>query len=503
MFKQHLFMSRADRAAWRATTSLADLGELTARWLEGTLASHPGYAPNFGPDEETTHTPGLVRALALCNRAGFVTECSQPGLIGTDRYLDWWAQHEAVSGLVADQDVLHALRRAAVQHGLLYVEHRPDTADRPRPPGIVVTTVNGEPWTRLGDWMPPEDVRFLWKGAGEQAVTAAQDAWQVTLVNPVPGPFRQLLTALVEAFADPAKARCVHCGCTEDDPCPGGCRWVASPAFEDLYSTCPPPALFDDAGDDDHPHGIEPRPAGPGAHQHPAAAAVLHPVRGDQPVQPWNHPGHRIAGTERAALAFADGKELVLADWEVSEAAPDQDGRVYATLRGWIANATASATPGDGYVLPVEAGRAHLLRADLRGRDPLSDLLVHIDVHRPGAPHPNSWDHPGYLCRVSWMDRRIDAAGHRVPEAEIGTTHWTDPADGREYDLEAAYLPEGERYNPLGFTWRHYDRWHRGVPLLHPFYADDRAPAQGLAAARALTDGPWVLAAEAPAAAGR
>ncbi|WP_331727256.1 hypothetical protein OG871_39860 (plasmid) [Kitasatospora sp. NBC_00374] len=215
-------------------------------------------------------------------------------------------------------------------------------------------------------------------------------------------------------------------------------------------------------------------------------------------MQTWNTPDHHIAGAEHGTLTFSGGEELVLADWEVTEAAPDQDGRVYASVRGWIANTEGTGRGDDPYVLPIKAGRAQLVLAELRGREPLRDLAVHIDSFNPGAPHPNTWDHPGYLCTVSWMDRRIDGDGQPVLETEIGSIRWTDPASGREWDLQAAYLHDGKTYNPLGFVWRHFDRWHRGVPLLHPFYGDHRSPAQGLYG-RLLTDGPWALATEAPA----
>lgn len=73
------WMPRTDRARWRAARSIADLGHLTALWLEGEVASHPSCAtPNFGPDEETAH---LVPVLAAANRAGYLTDNSQPGFI--------------------------------------------------------------------------------------------------------------------------------------------------------------------------------------------------------------------------------------------------------------------------------------------------------------------------------------------------------------------------------------------------------------------------------------
>ena len=49
----------SDLAAWRSARTLADLGELTARWLEGTVASVPGYCgpPDRG-DEGAGPGPG-------------------------------------------------------------------------------------------------------------------------------------------------------------------------------------------------------------------------------------------------------------------------------------------------------------------------------------------------------------------------------------------------------------------------------------------------------------
>jgi hypothetical protein len=32
--------------------------------------------------------------------------------------------------------------------------------------------------------------------------------------------------------------RCLHCGCTDEQPCPGGCMWVPGPMDEDLCSRC-------------------------------------------------------------------------------------------------------------------------------------------------------------------------------------------------------------------------------------------------------------------------
>ncbi|MFE3505489.1 hypothetical protein ACFXPX_04680 [Kitasatospora sp. NPDC059146] len=194
-------------------------------------------------------------------------------------------------------------------------------------------------------------------------------------------------------------------------------------------------------------------------------------------MQPWNRDDHQIAQAERAILTFTGGRTLILADWQITENAPNPDGRVYAELRGWAANTGGAGTAQDPCTMPVESGRAQLVLAELRGREPLRDLAVHVGVGYPGKPFPNTWDHPGALATVSWMARRVDENGRQVPETEIGSTRWTDPGTGREFDLEAAFLLDGE---PTGsITWRYDDRWQGGVPVLHPFWGDDRTPAFG------------------------
>ncbi|MDQ3275031.1 MAG: hypothetical protein M3Q39_08390 [Actinomycetota bacterium] len=101
-------MSRADADAWYRARSLADLGELTARWLEGGIGSRPGYQPRCGPDVETRR---LIPTLAALNRGGYLTNSSQPGeapTVGYDGRL--WSQRAAVSGFTdrATLDRIHA-----------------------------------------------------------------------------------------------------------------------------------------------------------------------------------------------------------------------------------------------------------------------------------------------------------------------------------------------------------------------------------------------------------
>ncbi|MGW2109514.1 hypothetical protein [Streptomyces sp. NPDC001948] len=216
-------------------------------------------------------------------------------------------------------------------------------------------------------------------------------------------------------------------------------------------------------------------------------------------MQDWNTPDHHIADTEHGTLTFADGITLVIADWEVTENAPDRDGRIYASVCGWLVNGGGTGRVDDPYTEPIEDGRARLVRTELRGREPVTDRDVHIDYHLVGRPYPNTWDHRGCQVTVSWMDHRIDAHGHRIPEDEIGRTEWTNPATGQVYDLTQAYVPAGECYydDPKhpAFTWQHFDRWSGGVPVLHPFWGDDKSPAHS---GKRITDGAWTRISDAP-----
>ena len=111
--------SKSDLAAWGSARTLADLGELTARWIEGTIASQPGYC---GPSD--IEDPALVPLLAALNRAGFVTTGSQAGESGPGYDGAHWQQRAAVEGF-AGPAMTSALIGAASDTGLTIVVHDP------------------------------------------------------------------------------------------------------------------------------------------------------------------------------------------------------------------------------------------------------------------------------------------------------------------------------------------------------------------------------------------
>ena len=192
-------MRRADARLWRAARTMADLGDLTARWLEGSVGFRPGYQPRCGPDPETEH---LVPVLAAANRSGFVTEGSQPGLdvVGVDG--SRWTQRAAVTGFTDDQRVVEQLRAAALHHGLTYEVCVADQS-RARPSAdTTVTWRDGEAVTGFGGPISRRDVRTIWHGCHRAAVDLMVNAWQITLTDRQVGRNSVLWPALTEAAAN-------------------------------------------------------------------------------------------------------------------------------------------------------------------------------------------------------------------------------------------------------------------------------------------------------------
>lgn len=172
-------MSRSDRRTWRAPQSVAALGEPMARWLEGTIRSWPGYAPNWGPDKETAH---LVPSLAALCRAGFVTTFFQPGLAGTGADGLWWEQRATVQGYVRDRALYHRLVLAAEQAGLHVVANDPEARHYEDP--VTVTTRDGEPVTTTGYDLGYRDMRVQWRGVSPAAFDDLALAVDLAIVTP-------------------------------------------------------------------------------------------------------------------------------------------------------------------------------------------------------------------------------------------------------------------------------------------------------------------------------
>ncbi|MFD8385262.1 DUF6919 domain-containing protein [Streptomyces sp. NPDC059679] len=192
-------MPRSAARIWSTARTLADLGELTAQWLEGSLAALPGGAYQGGPDEETGP---LVPVLVALNRAGIVTHDSQPGLEGPAFDGRMWRQRAAVDCLI-DAAGAQRLVRTAHDAGLLYSVHQ---VRRLGPvPYILATTWGGQAHAAFGSRLRRRDIRQIYRGCHRDALRAAVAAHQVTLVDPQWGRDSLLWRELTEQLASSAR----------------------------------------------------------------------------------------------------------------------------------------------------------------------------------------------------------------------------------------------------------------------------------------------------------
>ncbi|WP_371604949.1 hypothetical protein OG345_41080 (plasmid) [Streptomyces sp. NBC_01220] len=242
------WMSRAERQLWRAASTLDDLGELTAAWLEGKMQSQPAWQPRFGPDDETLpHVP----VLAIANRGGYVTNASQPGRLHTGADGTEWRQRAAVEGFVSDSLVLQRLIDTAEQAGLDVVLN---DADHRTKDAIPVTLRNGKPHTTFGRTLGPGDLKVMWRGFPNALILMA-DAHQLTIVDPDFGPSARLWDVLAHATTRPTPyppapaptVVCTSCGCSAIgwSICADGCSGVTDQADGRCTACINPNVLID------------------------------------------------------------------------------------------------------------------------------------------------------------------------------------------------------------------------------------------------------------------
>ncbi len=180
-------MSRGDRRRWRATRSLADVAALTALWLEGEVASQPNYQPNYGPDEETAP---LVPMLAAWNRAGFLTDGSQPGDLEECAVLGTlWRQRAAVEGFI-DRCAGARVMAEAIEAGLWVVVDGVTVCGEPFVVdgecwGAVVTEMDGQPHTWFGAHISGYRRGVMYERCGCTAQTAICEALRLAVIDPV------------------------------------------------------------------------------------------------------------------------------------------------------------------------------------------------------------------------------------------------------------------------------------------------------------------------------
>jgi hypothetical protein len=169
----------SDLAKWNDARTLLDLGELTASWLEGTLLFNPTYGTpdDPGPEGETS---ALVPVLERLNRAGIVTDHSQPGEPGVE-----FKQRAHVSAY-CDEEAAFFLELVANNLGLVALLHTPRS--RCDSGQIAISIVDSTPYTWERTTNKAEDIDYWYSAYCHPAALAAfKEAWQVAVFDPVWG----------------------------------------------------------------------------------------------------------------------------------------------------------------------------------------------------------------------------------------------------------------------------------------------------------------------------
>lgn len=178
-------VTKTDRQAWASAQTLADLGELTAQWIEGRIGSHPGYYGTADVEDPATMVPVLARL----NRAGFVTVSSQQGSSGPGHDGAHWRQRAAVDGFADYPAALRIIRAAAPVQGLVTISFPPSTLPRRRfrcDEELPVTWRECEEYTWFGQQIPRREIRSRrvgWGACSRDARKALCAAWQVTVID--------------------------------------------------------------------------------------------------------------------------------------------------------------------------------------------------------------------------------------------------------------------------------------------------------------------------------
>jgi len=168
--------SDAGQQAWRRARTLEDLGELTARWCEGTLRYMPTDAPE--PYEETEP---IREVLASINRSGLMTTFSQPGEpLDNEGY----AQRACVEGY-ATEATARRLGTLALWTELLMHVFPPSRYQGGYQ--VPVTIAEFRPFTWVGGYFGQSELEYYAEDLSREALTELSEAWTVTIIDPVWG----------------------------------------------------------------------------------------------------------------------------------------------------------------------------------------------------------------------------------------------------------------------------------------------------------------------------
>lgn len=156
-------LTRQDRPRWAAARNRADLGLLTALWLDGRIDSQPAYYGKVDVDEDLA--PGMTDTLIRLNEAGFLTQNSQAGS-------EVYQQQASVNGF-ASPEMADRLRQLANDE-------------------VRCTVLPPRGRFRRGQWdhdaqctwhVTASEIAHMYEGAGAEAIDDLVNSSQVTVYD--------------------------------------------------------------------------------------------------------------------------------------------------------------------------------------------------------------------------------------------------------------------------------------------------------------------------------
>lgn len=178
-------------SVWRDARTIADLGQVMARWLTGEVRGWSGHGD--GVDPETQH---LLPTLVALNRAGVITTNSQPGTEGRGYDGAWWRQKAYLSVIVDDRSpLLGQLIRTVEAAGVTVLR------GNRHPRLTALTDRDGETTMGLYGNIPRDHLAREWSCLSRQGLQELRRHGSVLhMVDPVWGRDDRLWPALANAI---------------------------------------------------------------------------------------------------------------------------------------------------------------------------------------------------------------------------------------------------------------------------------------------------------------
>lgn len=160
-----------DTELWRGAKTLEELGELTAKWIEGDLPYHP--CEGGGVYEETKP---IQEVLVFFNKNGLVTTFSQPAEPLDEK---GFSQRACVEGF-AREDVAKRIAALGLYTDLLVLIYPPDVEWGYQ---IPITLSEYQPFTWCGPSWGNEQLEYFKEECSTEAMESLASAWLVVVMD--------------------------------------------------------------------------------------------------------------------------------------------------------------------------------------------------------------------------------------------------------------------------------------------------------------------------------